>query len=36
MELIFGLLLWLILTLCVGYVIFYYDFEKMGNADDEI
>lgn len=32
----FGLLLWLILTLCVGYVIFYYDFEKMGNADDEI
>ena len=36
MELIFGLLLWLILTLCVGYVIFYYDFKKMGNADDEI
>ena len=36
MEIAFGLLLWLILTLCVGYVIFYYDFEKMGNADDEI
>ena len=36
MELVFGLLLWLILTLCAGYVIFYYDFEKMGNADDEI
>ena len=36
MELVFGLLLWLILTLCVGYIIFYYDFEKMGNADDEI
>ena len=36
MELVFGLLLWLILTLCVGYVIFYYDFEKMGDADDEI
>ena len=36
MELIFGFLLWLILTLCVGYIIFYYDFEKMGNADDEI
>ena len=36
MELVFGLLLWLILTLCVGYVIVYYDFEKMGNADDEI
>ena len=33
MELVFGLLLWLI---SVGYVIFYYDFEKMGNADDEI
>ena len=36
METAFGLLLWLILTLCVGYVIFYYDFEKMGNTDDEI
>ena len=36
METAFGLLLWLILTLCVGYVIFYYHFEKMGNADDEI
>ena len=36
MELVFGLLLWLILTLCVGYVIFFYDFEKMGNTDDEI
>lgn len=36
MELVFGLLLWLILTLCVGYIIFYYDFEKMGNVDDEI
>lgn len=36
MGIVFGLLLWLILTLCVGYVIFYYDFEKMGNADDEI
>ena len=36
MELVYGLLLWLISTLSVGYVIFYYDFEKMGNADDEI
>lgn len=36
MGIVFGLLLWPILTLCVGYVIFYYDFEKMGNADDEI
>ena len=36
METAFGLLLWLILTLGVGYVIFFYDFEKMGNADDEI
>ena len=36
METAFGLLLWLILTLCVDYVIFYYDFEKMGNADVEI
>ena len=36
METAFVLLVWLILTLCVGYVIFYYDFEKMGNADDEI
>lgn len=36
METAFGLLLWLILTLGVGYVIFYYDFEKMENADDEI
>ena len=36
MELVFRFLLWLILTLGVGYVIFYYDFEKMGNADDEI
>ena len=36
MELVFRLLLWLILTLGVGYMIFYYDFEKMGNADDEI
>lgn len=36
MELVYGLLLWLISTLGVGYVIFYYDFEKMGNADDEI
>lgn len=36
MELVFKLLLWLILTLGVGYMIFYYDFEKMGNADDEI
>ena len=36
METDFGLLLWLILNLCVDYVIFYYDFEKMGNAGDEI
>lgn len=36
MELVFKLLLWLILTLSVGYMIFYYDLEKMGNADDEI
>ena len=36
MELVFRILLWLILTLGVGYVIFYYDFEKMGKADDEI
>ena len=36
MELVFKLLLWLILTLGVGYMIFYYDFEKMRNADDEI
>lgn len=36
MELVFRLLLWLILTLGVGYMIFYYDFKKMENADDEI
>ena len=36
MEIVYGLLLWLILTLSVGYVIFYYVFEKMENADDEI
>ena len=36
METAFGLLLWPILTLCVGYVILHYDFEKMGNAGDEI
>lgn len=36
MEIVYGLLLWLILTLGVGYVIFYYYFEKMENADDEI
>lgn len=36
MEIVYGLLLWLILTLGVGYVIFYYDFKKMSNTDDEI
>ena len=36
METVYGILLWLILTLSVGYVIFFYDFEKMGNTDDEI
>lgn len=36
MEIVYGLLLWLILTLSVGYVIFFYDFEKIGNIDDEI
>lgn len=36
MEIVYGLLLWLILTLSVGYVIFFYDFKKMGNTDDEI
>ena len=36
MEIVYGLLLWVILTLSVGYVIFFYDFEKMENADDEI
>lgn len=36
MKIVYGLLLWLILTLGVGYVIFFYDFEKMRNADDEI
>ena len=36
MEIVYGLLLWLILTLSVGYVIFFYDFEKMGNTDDKI
>ena len=36
MGIVYGLLLWLILTLSVGYVIFFYDFEKMGNTDDEI
>lgn len=36
MEIVYGLLLWLILTLSVGYVIFFYDFEKIGNTDDEI
>lgn len=36
MEIVYGLLLWLILTLSVGYVIFFYNFEKIGNTDDEI
>ena len=36
METAFGLLLWLILTLSVGSVIFFYYFEKMENTDDEI
>ena len=36
MEIVYGLLLWLILTLSVGYVIFFYDFEKIGNTNDEI
>ena len=36
MEIVYGILLWLIMTLGVGYVIFYYHFEKMENADDEI
>lgn len=36
MENVYGLLLWLILTLSVGYVIFFYDFKKMRNTDDEI
>ena len=36
MEIVYGFLLWLILTLSVGYVIFFYDFEKIGNTDDEI
>lgn len=36
MEIVYGLLLWLILTLSVGYVIFFYDFEKMRNTNDEI
>lgn len=36
MEFFYGFLLWLILTFSVGYVIFYYDFKKMENADDEI
>ena len=36
MEIVYGILLWLIMTLGVGYVILHYDFEKMGNADDEI
>lgn len=36
MDIVYGILLWLITTLSVGHVILYYDFEKMGNADDEI
>lgn len=36
MEIVYGFLLWLILTLSVGYVIFFYNFEKMGNTDGEI
>lgn len=36
MEIVYGLLLWLILTLSVGCVIFFYVFEKMENTDDEI
>lgn len=36
MEIVYGLLLWLILTLSVGYVIFFYVFEKIGNTDDKI